>query len=143
MDLQLYYNIPMGADLKRVWIQYECREVNGYLNYTLFPDSTANNFIIENTQYLHLEFIYRGEPLIIPGSQLYFIYVGQNYFFTGKEINKIPFRSMPLPFGFFYKSQISPFIKDELKNLWPWGKPERDIFFDFNQPYFTESLDNF
>jgi hypothetical protein len=50
---------------------------------------------------------------------------------------------LELPFGHFYKTQISPFFKDELKNLWPWGKPERDVYFTFNEPYFFERIKSF
>lgn len=92
---------------------------------------------------MHLDINYHGEPLVIPGSQLYLLYAGNNYFFTGKKIQQIWFTSLELPFGHFYKTQISPFFKDELKNLWPWGHPERDVYFTFNEPYFIEKFKNF
>ena len=50
---------------------------------------------------------------------------------------------LELPFGSFYKTQISPFYEDNLKNLWPWGKPVTDVYFTFTEPYFEESLDDF
>ena len=117
--------------------------MNGKLNYTIFSDKSTDAYIIENSQYVHLDIKYHGDPLVIPGSQLYLLYAGNNYFFTGKKIQQIWFTSLELPFGHFYKTQISPFFKDELKNLWPWGRPERDVYFTFNEPYFIEKFKNF
>ena len=76
--------MPKGGEITRIPIRSECKEVNGKLNYTIFSDSRTDSLRIENSQYLHLEITYNGEPLIIPGSQLYILYAGNNYYFTGK-----------------------------------------------------------
>jgi hypothetical protein len=33
-----------------------------------------------------LDVNYNGDPLVIPGSKLYLLYGGNNYFFTGKQV---------------------------------------------------------
>jgi len=51
-------------------------------------------------------------------------------------VEDIWFGSLELEFGKFYKTQVSPFYKNELVNLWPWGGPELKVFFTFAEPYF-------
>ncbi len=138
------YKLPKAESESLHLLPFTCRETNGKLNLTLSADDIwSKSLKIENSQYLSLDITYKGRELVIPGSKLYFLYAGNNYYFTGKQIQQIWFTSLELPFGHFYKTQISPFFKDELKNLWPWGQRERDVYFSFNEPYFIESFKNF
>lgn len=113
-----------------------CREVNGALNFTLNFTTSADQILLDNSQYVRVDVNYTGDALVIPGTKLYFLYGGQNYFFTGVRIQKQWFSSLELPFGSFCKTQISPFYENNLENLWPWGKNKTDVSFSFSEPYF-------
>ncbi len=47
---------------------------------------------------------YSGEDFVNPGTKLYFLYAGMNYYFTGKIMMPLYFGSLELPFGRFYKT---------------------------------------
>lgn len=86
---------------------------------------------MENSQYMRLDIKYIGEPLIIPGSELFLLYSGRDYYFTGKQIENIWFTSLELSFGKFYKTQISPFIEDNVDGLYPWSGKVKTVMFNF------------
>lgn len=71
------------------------------------------------------------------------MFAGNNYYFTGVEILSIWFGSLELPFGSFYKIQVSPFFQKNLKNLWPWGDYENNVVFNFAEPYFEDVMESF
>ena len=97
------YNIPTVAQGSRVPILTNCSEINGALNYTLFVDRNAsgpmNSLFLENSQYVSVDIKYNGTGLVIPGTKLYFLYSGKNYYFTGKDMLPLWFGSLELPFG--------------------------------------------
>lgn len=113
------------------------------MNYTIYFSDSENQLYLDNSQYVRLDVKYNGDRLVVPGSKLYFLYGGNNYFFTGKQITQIWFTSLELPFGKFYKTQISPFYEDNLFNLWPWGNFKRNVYFTFSEPYFEEDMPDF
>ena len=85
INFQLSYNVPKSGT-PPIPINYICTEVNGALNYTIFFGKEADNLQLDNSQYVRLDIKYSGDPLVIPGSELYLLYGGNNYFFTGKQI---------------------------------------------------------
>lgn len=100
--------------------------------------------MIENSQYTSINVAYTStNQFAIPGTKLYLLYNGVSSYFTGKEVDAIPFSSLELPFGRFYKTQLSPFYEDSLTNLWPWGKSKLDLFYQFTEPYFEEDFEDF
>ena len=92
---------------------------------------------------MRLEARYLGEPLIIPGTKLYLLYSGESYYFTGLAITPQWFTSLELSFGKFYKTQISPFYKNVLNNLWPLSGNKTIPYFTFSEPYFEEEFEDF
>jgi hypothetical protein len=95
--------------------------------------------IIENSQYTRIDVNYTSaNKFAIPGTKLFLLYNGMSSYFTGKEVDKIPFGSLELPFGHFYKTQLSPFFEDSLTSLWPWGTNQTDLYYQFTEPYYEE-----
>lgn len=79
--------------------------------------------MITNAQYFRLDFVYIGEEFIYHKTKLYMLYKGNNILFTGDNIEKQSFTSLELPFGSFYKTQMSPFLLRNLTSLWQLGIP--------------------
>lgn len=68
---------------------------------------------IENAQYFRLEIALRDDismPLVIQQAKFYLSYTGNDVRFTGTNVEKPGYQSLDLPFGFFYKTQIAPFV---------------------------------
>ena len=81
------------------------------------------NIIIENYQYFRLDVNYTGSDLVMKRSKLYLLYKGNNVLFNGDGVQHLEFTSLELPFGTFYKTQISPFMIKNVSNLWQLGIP--------------------
>lgn len=142
VKFDLSYVMPLTTDPPKS-IGWVCTEVNGALNFTISFGPEADLINLDNSQYVRLDVAFEGTPLVIPGSKLYLLYGGNNYFFTGKQITQIWFSSLELPFGHFYKTQISPFYEYNQFNLWPWGQQVKDVYFTFAEPYFEEDFPDF
>lgn len=118
VDFNITYNRPENSTEPPLNIGDTCREVDDSLNYTI-DLSNSTGIYLANLQYVRIDAKYKGQPLVIPGTRLYLLYAGQSYYFTGLALTPQWFTSLELEFGSFYKTQISPFYKDELNNLWP------------------------
>ena len=84
-----------------------------------------------------------SDPFINPGTKLYLLYSGQNFYFTGKQKLNLWFTSLELPFGGFYKTQIAPFFTTKPYSNWPWSDIKRDFFFTFAEPYYQDTFPDF
>ena len=83
-------------------------------------------------------------------SNLYSIYKGNNVLFTGVDIEREPYASPDLQFGYFYKTHIDPFIIRNVSNRWQLGFPrlkyDNHTFFQFDTEkpyYFSENYPEF
>jgi len=108
LDFKVNYNIPTTSQDSRIPLPQNCVEINGALNFTLYidPDTSSPLYklLLENSQYISVDIAYKGTGLILPGSKLYFLYSGRNYYYTGKQMLNLWFGSLELPFGRFYKT---------------------------------------
>lgn len=73
---------------------------------------------ISNMQYFRLNIDYTGTNFVEDKTKLYLLYKGKNLLFTGDNIVSTDFTSLELPFGTFYKTQMSPFMLRNVSNLW-------------------------
>ena len=73
-----------------------CSEVNGLLTYKIIQDSEFSNIKTENLQYYDLRAKYIGEPLTLPDTFLYLLYSGNDYIFTGVDLESTTFSSLDL-----------------------------------------------
>lgn len=90
VNISIYYNVPTVKENTRIPINTICKEINGALNYTIDLVHTPGEqeLYLENSQYVSLDANYSNNgssQFVIPGTKLYFLYSGQNYYFTGKE----------------------------------------------------------
>jgi hypothetical protein len=136
--------IPNGAS--PLIMPLTCTEVSNALMYSIVPQkSIYDNIIIENMQYFRLDMEYIGAPLVSPHSKLYLLYKGNNILFDGENVTPLDFTSLELPFGAFYKTQLSPFLIRNVSNLWQLGIPsltydEYQMFlFPNGYPYYVDN----
>ena len=142
MEFMITYNRPENSTEPPIRIRDSCREIDDSLNYTI--DFTNNSHIyLSNLQYVRIDAKYNGQPLVIPGTRLYLLYSGQSYYFTGLAVTPQWFTSLELEFGYFYKTQISPFYKNVLNNLWPLSGNTTVPYFTFSEPYFEQQIEDF
>ncbi len=113
--------------------------------YTIVRDEkTFSSIRIENYQYFRLNIRYVGPELVMDKTKLYLLYKGNNVLFTGDNVQRDAFTSLELPFGNFYKTQLSPFIIKSVSNLWQLGIPkikyDQEPFFQFPSglPYYID-----
>jgi hypothetical protein len=91
--------------------------------------------------------VYNGGDFAEPKTKLYLLYKGNNILFTGDNIQFTPFTSLELPFGSFYKTQLSPFLLRNVSNLWQLGIPrlkyENHSQFQFPSglPYYVDDYE--
>jgi hypothetical protein len=139
----LQYMIPNGS--APLPVPMTCQEVSNALMYDVPITSVYESVIIENMQYFKLDINYIGSPLISPHSKLYLLYKGNNILFDGENVTPIDFTSLELPFGSFYKTQLSPFVVRNVSNLWQIGMPQLNydeyqlFLFPNGYPYYEDA----
>ena len=104
-------------------MKMSCIEISEALFYYIQPDEAYDTIRISNSQYFKLQFTYIGPDFVEPKTKLYLLYKGKNILFTGDNIVDTDFTSLELPFGSFYKTQMSPFLLRNVTNLWQLGIP--------------------
>lgn len=124
-----------------------CTEINKALKLTLGHNNVYDTITIQNDQFFRLRVSYSGDPFEINGTMLYLLYSGNNYFFTGRDMQPIYFTSLEMPFGSFYKTQINPVYYSKLSSLWNlglWGNQYDDkMLFMFAEPYFIQEFEDY
>lgn len=78
---------------------------------------------------------------------LYLLYSGDNYYFTGTDMQDTYFTSLELPFGGFYKTQISPVLYSRLTNKFSLNiftdAYTDELLFMYAEPYFEQQFPDF
>ncbi|TNV78987.1 hypothetical protein FGO68_gene10188 [Halteria grandinella] len=141
---ELKYMEPVSVAVNGVEIA--CRENDwGELEYGVVRGTELETMIIENTQYFSLSIHFLGTPPPSPShSKLYLSYTGKDVFFSGLDVQTLPYKSKDLPFGYFYKTQIAPFWIKDVRNVWQIGFPHveyKDIMafhFEGGTPYYSD-----
>jgi hypothetical protein len=69
------------------------------------------------------------------------MYNGNSVRFTGNSVINDTYGSIELPFGFYYKAQIEPFIKSKY-GVTPFFAPQNTTMFKFidGGPYYTDDF---
>jgi hypothetical protein len=116
----------------------ENKTVSEYCSLSIKLNETDfKNLIINNSQYFYLELNYSQKTSRSKFVKPYFRYNGNSVRFTGNKVVKEDYGSIELPFGYFYKAQIEPFIESKY-GVWPFISPVNTTLFKFidGGPYF-------
>jgi len=116
LDAELTYLIPDGTLINFPLL---CKELENGVYFSIKKDHEACEKIrIENYQYFRFNVKYKGPKLVMDKTKLYLLYKGNNVLFSGDDVTFDTFTSLELPFGYFYKTQLAPFIVRNVTNLW-------------------------
>ncbi|TNV78939.1 hypothetical protein FGO68_gene11589 [Halteria grandinella] len=150
MQITYYFALPGKAQPQEPSVMnFTCGfDSSGYLKYSIDPKNNAqiSNITFSREQYINVTHRFNRTALTFNHSDtdIYFLYHGDSYSFTGSHVMEQDFTSLDFPLGNYYKTQITPFFYQNLSSLMPFTNGLNTyMYYQFLEPYFQKDISKF